>query len=564
MSKQTHILIAEDEEFVRVPLGMFLERSGYKVSFAVDGEEALEKLKELSPDVVLSDLNMPKVNGFQLLEETVKTRPRLPVIVISGAGTLEAVLRALRSGAWDYLEKPIIDYDLLLHCIESVLEKRKLMQMAERYQQLFEQTKRARTEEREEELRIRKIIEEQLLKSKQEWEETVNFLPDPIVLYTRDHRIIRLNAAMAEALGVDAADAVDMRLCLFDNCQGRTADSCPHNLLMETEEPITSEFFSQKSVKYYEVKVLPFYELWDSRVSVSVLHARDISERIAAQKKETELQTRILQSQKLESVGQLASGIAHEINTPTQYIGSNVDFLEEAFSDISTAITAMLKDPAIKDSDLGKKIYSLLADADWEFLEDEIPAAMQQTREGIRQVTRIVQAMKDFSNPGSKEMQEANLNRIIDTTVTVARNEWKYDAELKLDLDPDLPPVVCLADEIGQVILTMIVNAAHAIAALHNNSEQKEKGCIGIVTTHDEENVVVKITDTGVGIHPDIIDKIFDPFFTTKEVGTGTGQGLAIAFDVVHDKHGGSITVDSSLGEGTTFTIRLPKFRKTL
>lgn len=559
MGNATHILIAEDEEFVREPLGIFLERSGYKVSFAVDGEEALEKLNSLNPDVVISDLNMPKVDGFQLLTEIVAKRPRLPIIVISGAGTLEAVLRALRSGAWDYLEKPVIDYDLLLHSIESVLEKRKLMQMAERYQQLFEQSKRARSEEREEELRIRKIIEEQLLKSKQEWEETVNFLPDPIVLYTRDHRIIRLNQAMAEALGVAAADAVDMRLCLFDNCLGRMGDTCPHNMLMETEEPITSELYSKKSGKHYEVKVLPFYELWDSMVAGSVLHARDISERIEARKKEVELQTRLLHSQKLESVGQLASGIAHEINTPTQYICSNVDFLEDAFGDIFTAISAIENDPEVKESPVGKKISALLADVDWEFLEVEVPAAIRQTREGTDQVSRIVQAMKEFSNPGSKEKQEANLNRIIDTTVTVARNEWKYYAELTQDLDPDLPPLLCLVDEVGQVILTMIVNAAQAIEALYANAEHKEKGHISIVTSHDKEHIFVKISDTGGGIPEEIIGKIFDPFFTTKEVGSGSGQGLAIAYDVIHDKHGGSIDVDSTLGKGTTFTIKFPK-----
>jgi PAS domain S-box-containing protein len=561
MATPTRILIAEDETYVREPLRMFLEHSGYVVTLADDGEDAWEQLSISQPDLVISDLKMPRMDGYQLLTRIVAEMPKLPVIVMSGAGTFEAVLRALRSGAWNYLEKPIVDYDLLLHSIESVLEKRELIRMAEKYQQLFEQSRRERSEEREEELRVRKIIEEQLLTARQEWEETVNFLPDPIALYSRDHRIIRLNKAMADALGVQADKAVGERLCLVGECRGEHDEICPHALLMKSEEPMTKEVYNEEKAIHYEIKVLPFYELWESGVAGSVLHARDISERVAAQKKESELQARLLHSSKLQSVGQLASGIAHEINTPTQYISSNIDFLEDAFSDITQLIDRLEQDPAMAGSEIAKKFSNILAEVDWEFLQSEVPQAIDQSRQGIEKVGQIVRAMKEFSHSSGREKQIVCLNRLINTTVTVARNEWKYMAEMNLELAPDLPSVPCLADEMGQVILNMIINSAQAIAAKYSTSEKQEKGLITITTCYDNENVYLTIADTGRGIPQKYLERIFEPFFTTMDVGKGSGQGLAIAYDVIHEKHNGSIRCTSTSGEGTVFTISLPRIQ---
>jgi two-component system, NtrC family, sensor kinase len=274
-------------------------------------------------------------------------------------------------------------------------------------------------------------------------------------------------------------------------------------------------------------------------------------------------QTRLLQAQKLESVGQLAAGIAHEINTPVQFISSNIDFLEQSFAEIASLLDhlhVILEAAGLGRSDeqITVQLRDLLEQSDLEYLKTEIPASISQTKDGIKRVATIVHAMKDFSHPSSKEKVAYNLNKIIETTVLISRNEWKYGADLKMDLDSNLPSVPCLVDELGQVILNLIMNAAQAIDEKnkHNSTERKEE--IRITTKAVDSLVEIRIQDTGAGIPSRIQDRIFDPFFTTKEVGKGTGQGLAISHDVITKKHSGTLTFETEEGVGTTFIIRLP------
>ena len=278
--------------------------------------------------------------------------------------------------------------------------------------------------------------------------------------------------------------------------------------------------------------------------------------------KQKQLQCELAQAQKLESVGQLAAGIAHEINTPTQYVGDNTRFLQDAFGDINTVLDRC--GTLIKSARAGAVDEGVLAEAeaafeqaDVEYLATEIPQAIQQSLDGVQRVAKIVRAMKEFSHPGADEKTLVNLQEAIETTITVARNEWKYVAEMETDFDPGLLEVLCLPAELNQVFLNLIVNAAHAIGdALGEDST--EKGTITVGTRAAGEWAEVFIRDTGTGIPEEIRSRIFDPFFTTKDVGKGTGQGLAIARSVVVDKHGGVIDCESEIGKGTTFIVRLP------
>ena len=274
------------------------------------------------------------------------------------------------------------------------------------------------------------------------------------------------------------------------------------------------------------------------------------------------MESQTLQTQKLESIGQLAAGIAHEINTPTQYVGDNIRFFSESFADIRQVIVNFreLLTQAKTGKTKPKLIQQLESDihaCDLDYLLDEIPTAIEQSLEGVDRVTKIVRAMKEFSHPAGKEMTNLDINQLIETTVTVTRNEWKYVAEMILDLDPAMPLVPCLPDEFNQVLLNIIVNAAHAIGDVVKN-EAAPLGKITIRTNVTHEYAEVHITDTGAGIPKEIQDKIFNPFFTTKEVGKGTGQGLSISHHVIVKKHGGKITVRSTMGKGSTFTIQLP------
>ena len=286
-----------------------------------------------------------------------------------------------------------------------------------------------------------------------------------------------------------------------------------------------------------------------------VANSRDITER-------KNLESQLVQAQKLESIGQLAAGIAHEINTPTQYVGDNTRFFNDAFKDLNRLLGKYdqlfqtIKNGAPLDGAL-QEIEGIVKEIDLAYLTDEIPKAIRQTLEGVERVRIIVQAMKEFSHPGTKEKTPINLNKAIQNTITVARNEWKYVAEMATDFDSSLPLVSGLPGELNQVILNMIINAAHAIADVVGDGS-KGKGTITVSTRHDGNWAEIRVSDTGTGIPENIRSRIFDPFFTTKKVGKGTGQGLTISHSVIVDKHGGTIHFDTEMGKGTTFIIRLP------
>lgn len=274
------------------------------------------------------------------------------------------------------------------------------------------------------------------------------------------------------------------------------------------------------------------------------------------------LETQLLHSQKMESIGQLAAGIAHEINTPTQYVGDNIRFLQDSFGDVFDLLEKFLATyqkypPAMGDND-SDALAQAVQNLDFNYLLEEVPQAVLQSLEGVERVATIVKAMKGFAHPdGNRTLTASDINLGIQNTVTVSRNEWKYVAETKMDLDPDMPMVPCLPGEINQVILNIIVNAAHAIES-QAGSHPEIKGKIKVTTCLNKPWAEIRISDTGGGIPKNIQGRIFDPFFTTKEVGKGTGQGLAIARAVIKDKHHGALIFVVEEGVGTTFLIQLP------
>ena len=288
----------------------------------------------------------------------------------------------------------------------------------------------------------------------------------------------------------------------------------------------------------------------------------DITERKNAEAERKQMELQIQQGQKLESIGRLAAGVAHEINTPTQYIGDNTQFVRDSFTELLPVLSAprQLLD-AFRDNRITAELLlateETLKKADVDYLIEEIPKAVAQSLEGVERVTKIVRAMKEFSHPGTEDKTQVDLNHAIDSTLTVARSEWKYVADLVTDFDGTLPPVICLAGEFNQVILNLTVNAAHAIADTVKEGDTA-KGIITVTTKRDGDWAEVRIRDSGTGIPEHARRKIFDPFFTTKGVGKGTGQGLAIAHSVIVDKHGGNIRFETEMGKGTVFIIRIP------
>jgi two-component system, NtrC family, sensor kinase len=271
----------------------------------------------------------------------------------------------------------------------------------------------------------------------------------------------------------------------------------------------------------------------------------------------TTLEQQVAQATRLESIGQLAAGIAHEINTPVQYVSDNTRFLAETFTGVLTALQAV-DGLAVGDGELVVRLRDVLARVDLPFLGEEIPNALSQSQEGLTRVTQIVRALKDFSHPGQGRA-EADLNRAVESTVQVSRNEWRYVAELDLDLDPEVGMVRCYEGELKQVLLNIVVNAAQAIATESERTGRQTLGRIQMRTQRLEAGVRIAIVDDGPGMDEAVRNKIFDPFYTTKPVGKGTGQGLSMAYASIVQKHGGKLSVSSAPGKGSTFVIDLPE-----
>ncbi|MGO8859128.1 MAG: sensor histidine kinase [Steroidobacteraceae bacterium] len=390
------------------------------------------------------------------------------------------------------------------------------------------------------------------------WEHFAD-LAAPVLVTTPGGNVVAANRALLTLLGY--ADETDLKrlnagqLYVIPSTRDSLRDSLKaHGVIHNTEVKLRRKdgaeldvLVSIRSVDLKHGKI--FYEGI----------CTDISELRRAAAVVQKLETQLHLSQKLEAVGQLASGIAHEINTPIQFIGDNVHFLRSAFNKIASAWQRLREAVQARVAyqhvgDLAREIDAIESQAKLPLLLPDAELAFAESIEGLERVTETVRAMKEFAHPGDGEMCAVDLNHSIETTLIVARNEYKQFADAVTELG-DLPMVNCRPGAINKVFLNIIVNAAHAIEqkAAHGGG----RGLITVKTSHDAGGVEVAITDTGCGIPRAVIARIFDPFFTTKPVGKGTGQGLAIAHSVVKS-HGGQIGVDSAPGAGTTFKIRLP------
>ncbi|WP_203826476.1 two-component system sensor histidine kinase NtrB [Actinoplanes palleronii] len=366
----------------------------------------------------------------------------------------------------------------------------------------------------------------------------VEHSPDALILASERGVIRFVNPAAERLLDRPAAELLGSNLRLLLN-----PDDLATTLAARSAVAQTCRVRGREDQAWTETEAVVEYVTEHDGSRSIVFNARDVSER---RRLEMELQ----HAQKLQSVGRLAAGIAHEINTPIQFIGDNVHFIEEAFSGFATVLDAYEKN--LRHGGPATAIESAIEEADFEYLWAETPIAIRQCLEGITQVAHIVRAMKAFGHPGSDEKKCANLNEAIQNTIIVAANEIKFVADVTTDL-ADLPMVPCQVGDINQTMLNLIINAAHAIEAA-----DRGRGTIHITTQVQHDHAVIEVADTGTGVPAEIADKLFDPFFTTKDVGAGTGQGLALVRTLVVDRHGGEVDFTSEPGAGTTFRVRLP------
>ena len=538
MTSKYNILIVDDDAWSLCILENIVKNHASMTIFkAENGYAALEIMEQEKIDFLVTDFSMPGMNGTTLMKEGLAVHPDLITVIQSAANELATALDTIKNGAFDFISKPL-DPQHLLFILDKCIDKK-----------ILEQKLKAQSEK----LHLLMTAVEQSTAS--------------IVITDRQGLIQYVNPHFCVLTGYTVEEAIGNNPRFI-----QSGDTAPE-LYKEMWQTILAGQIWKGEIKnrkkngelYWErMTISPIYNVpgaSNNRTPVNapgMLTNAAITNFIAIKEDITEmvnLQRQLLQAQKLEAIGQLAAGIAHEINTPMQFIQSNVMFMEKSCNDLQPLLFAISKMPR---SLIDAETAALLDTVDLDYLMGEIPLSIKETYEGINRVVKIISAMKTFSHPGGTAKVAADLNSAVESTIIVSSNEWKHLAEMITEFDPDLPMVSCFPDQLNQVILNLIINAVHAIEACTTPLSAGQLGAITVATRTDGDWVEIQVSDSGCGIPEAIQPHIFEPFFTTKEVGKGTGQGLALAHDIIVNKHGGRIDFTSTPGQGTTFTIRLP------
>jgi two-component system, NtrC family, sensor kinase len=530
------ILIVDDEPAVRKILSRYLEEAGYECHTADGAESAKKILAANTFDLLLCDLKMPGESGLELIRHAKEHYPRTGRIMVTGFGSPEIAGEIMTVGVYGYIIKPFTS-DMVLVTVENSL----------RHLRLDLHMHACKVE-----------LENKISRRTEKLTAIMNNLNVGIAMLAPDMKILELNQRMQQWFPHFAAGTAIFCYEAFVSPPGKgICEDCPMAVTFQTGKTCeeTRNIATIQGEREFRIVASPVLDN-SGRVYAGIVSYEDVTEKMLLEKD-------LARSQKLEAVGQLAAGIAHEINTPIQYIGDNVSFLKDSFDEIAGVMNTYeqfwqeLTERGTVPEEMSRHLSDKVEDADITYLWEEIPKTINQSLEGVRRVEKIVRAMKDFSHPGSDEKTAVDINKILESTITVCRNEWKYVAEMETNLAPDLPLIPCFAGEISQVFLNIIVNGAHAIGDFTEGGS-KGKGKISIQTSRAEDSIQIRISDTGGGIPKEIQDRVFDAFFTTKARGKGTGQGLAIARRVVIDKHQGNLSFETEKGRGTTFVIELP------
>lgn len=384
----------------------------------------------------------------------------------------------------------------------------------------------------------------QVSEGKREWEETLDCLNDFVMLTDPQHRVRRYNKLLADCTGKGYQELLgtDWRELLTE--AGFVFVSFNGNI---------GELKHERSARVYDIKL---YEIKNEdaviALVVSLNDTTELRETTAELEKAyselKEAQLQIYQQEKMASIGQLAAGVAHEINNPMGFINSNLGSLDKYISRINEYFKLLDDDCNMKASTLSDEIIAERKRLKLDRILNDAHELIVESQDGAARVRRIVADLKSFSRVDQAEQGLVNINEALETTINIAWNEIKYVADLERNFG-EIPEILCYPQQLNQVFLNLLVNAAHALGSKH--------GIINVKTWQDEDNVCISVSDNGCGIAQENLTKIFEPFFTTKEVGKGTGLGLSISFDIIK-KHGGTITVDSEIDIGTTFTVKLP------
>ncbi|MGD9877694.1 ATP-binding protein [Desulfococcus sp.] len=549
METVQRILVVDDDPVVLKLISSILGKS-YDTDVAESAAAAKDLLAACAYSLMLTDIQMPGETGEALIRFVRTAFPQTAVVVVSCVSETREAKHLIELGVYGYIVKPFTTHQILI-ATENALKRRELEMRRELDRKTLETAVNAKT------AALATALND-LKQANQEMVELVSGITSIFIGLSPAMTVMQWNKTAEKVFNIPAARVLNRSFWdapiswdwdpLRQAVERCTTSRLPVDLNdLVIRRPDGGNGFV--GLRMTAIESDP-----EKPTGILVMGA-DITERKI-------LEAQLTQAQKMEGIGQLAAGIAHEINTPIQYVGDNVRFMKDAFEIFLDVIQAYEKHNA---SDMRANRFDaasagagrVTAASELEYLVEEVPRAIEQTLEGISRISRIVRSMKAFSHPGAEEKIAVDINRALESTVSVSRNEWKYVAEIETDFDPTLPLVSCFPGELNQVFLNIIVNAAHAVEAFRGTSND-EKGCIRITTLNQGDAVEIRIGDTGGGVPEAIRHRIFEPFFTTKEVGKGTGQGLAIAYRIVTKKHQGTIRLETENGKGSVFVIRIP------
>ncbi len=536
----------------------------FELDSAFQGQQGVEMIRKAIDEqhpyaLAFIDMRMPPGwDGLRTIREAWNLDPDLQFVICTAYSdySLDELTDGLvPSDRLMVLKKPF-DFIEVRQIACALTEKWNLSKTAKLKMNDLERMVKARTSALEEEIRERKRIEKNLRQSELRSRSIFEESPDGIVLLF-DKRIIEVNAAMVKMMGKTSHVQL-IGWTITDFAPAFQANNHDSN----TEWNRFIEKAQQEGACHFEFQLqsqsgdLVLADVWMASFKLQGEVVIQATLRDITQRKKLEMELR--QSQKMESVGQLAAGISHEINTPIQFVGDSAHFLQSSSQELTELLesyqTLVEKHQDKLPQEEIEELKDLEEELDLEFIKEEMPRSFTRMMDGLSRVSKIIQAMKEFAHPQGQKLERADLNHAIENALIVARNEYKYVADIKTDLPP-LPLVRCNLGEINQILLNLLVNSAHAIKDVVQSTPTR--GLITVSTQQKDDWVCFSIQDNGAGIPEEIQDRVFDQFFTTKPVGKGTGQGLALTWAIV-ERHQGRIELDSTPGIGTTFHIWLP------
>lgn len=600
------VLVVDDDALIREIAKDILIGSGYGVFTAKDSTDGLNLLKKEDIDTVLLDVFLPLQSGFETIPMIQKINPEVSIIIMTAYASLDSAIEAIRLGAYDYIRKPLKEEELLLAVKKGVERSRLLTENISLVKRLEDRVKRLELFERiskaiSSTLDLQRLLEQvmEITKSVMEAEACSVLLLDgasqelvfKVALgdkgdEVREFRIKpgqgiagwvlehgkpllvgdvktdgRFYKAVDEKTGFDTRTIIAVPLSVKDKVVGviEVINKVAGASFDEGDRDTLITMAGQIAVAIDNARMTE--DLKRSKEQIEV-YSQNLEEMVLKRTSELEktnrdlkaAQAQLLQTEKLSSIGQLAAGIAHEINNPIGFINSNLRTMGEYVEDIlrlsekyETMLDAIKKKDYASISAISENLTKIKEETKFDFIMDDFQKIIQESRDGAYRVYKIVRDLRGFARADDAERKFVDIHAALDSTLNIVWNELKYKAEVIKEYGY-LPEVECLPVQLNQVFMNILINAGQAI---------KEKGTITIRTYSEGEKVFIDIADTGSGIPQEYLTRIFDPFFTTKEPGKGTGLGLSIVYNIIR-KHNGDIRVKSAMGEGTTFTISLP------